>query len=77
MNLPSVAAALAGYHERRNGVGLVDMHDKKQFDSEERFVACLHTTYLMRWDETKVKELKHTLPLLHAQYCAMTYDTIN
>jgi len=52
------ATAMAGHREKRIGVGLVDLQDKKQFDAEARLLACLYATYLFGWDEMKSRREK-------------------
>jgi hypothetical protein len=46
-----VATADAGRRERRNEEGLVELHERKQFNAEARALACLYATYLMGWNK--------------------------
>ncbi len=55
-----VATAVAGRRERRNEEGLVELHDRKQFNSEARALSCLYATYLMGWrQEMSRREQEH------------------
>jgi hypothetical protein len=49
---------MAGHLEKRIGVGLVDLRNKKQFDAEARLLACLYATYIFRWYVMKSRREK-------------------
>jgi hypothetical protein len=76
INLPVEATALAGHRQRRNEDGLVVMHDKKTI-----FIAQLghwHASMqLTLWAGRKILlgERRSKLLLLHAHWCATTWDT--
>jgi hypothetical protein len=63
INLPVLNTALTGHREQRNQVGLVDLHDRKQFDDTARALACLYATYLMGWKENMPRRQKEQMAL--------------
>ena len=63
VNLPVEVTALTGHRQKRNQVGLVQLHNKKQFDENARALACLYATYLMGWKDTIPRREKELIAL--------------
>ena len=63
VNLPVEITALTGHRQKRNQVGLVQLHNKKQFDENARALACLYATYLMGWKDTIPRREKELIAL--------------
>ncbi len=67
VNLPVEATALTGNRQWQNKVGLVELHNKEQFDYTARAVACLCTLpYRLEGQHPKETKRADCSCLMHA-----------
>jgi hypothetical protein len=57
------ATAVAGLCQQQNENGLIELHNKKEFDETSRALACLYATYLLGWKENSPRREKELIAL--------------